>query len=87
MRINPSVRIIAASGIDSGDSKAKSTRAGVKYFLLKPYTAEVLLRLFREVLDSKSFPKSAEPIVPSSALFSANGKSLLSGNPESRSVR
>jgi hypothetical protein len=28
----------------------------VKYFLLKPYTAETLLTLFRVVLDSKSFP-------------------------------
>jgi len=60
MRINPAVRIIAASGIGSGGSVAKASRSGVKYFLLKPYTAETLLKLFREVLDSPAFPERAD---------------------------
>ncbi len=51
MRLNPSVKIIAASGIDSGDSFAKAAHAGVKRCLLKPYTAEALLKVIREVLD------------------------------------
>ena len=61
-RINPAVKIIGASGIDSGESKAKAMRSGVKFFLLKPYTAETLLRLFREVLDTSSHSRSPEPI-------------------------
>ena len=51
LRINPAVRIIAASGIDSGENVVKATSAGVKDFLLKPYTADTLLTLVREVLD------------------------------------
>jgi CheY-like chemotaxis protein len=56
MRMNPAVKIIAASGIDSGDNVAKAAHAGVHQFLLKPYTAETLLRLIREVLDKPVTP-------------------------------
>ena len=56
LRINPAVRIIAASGIDSGDPVAKATSAGVKHFLPKPYTAETLLKLVRDVLDRPASP-------------------------------
>ena len=58
MRINPSAKIIGASGIDGAESKAKAIRAGVKFFLLKPFTAETLLRLFREVLDDNSVSRN-----------------------------
>jgi CheY-like chemotaxis protein len=50
-RINPAVRIIAASGIDSGDPVANAGIAGVGHFLLKPFTAECLLTLMRTALD------------------------------------
>ena len=56
LRINPAVRIIAASGIDSGDTVAQASNAGVKHFLLKPYTTETLLKLFRELLDRPASP-------------------------------
>ena len=56
LRINPAVRIIAASGIDSGDTVAQASNAGVKHFLLKPYTTETLLKLFREILDRSGSP-------------------------------
>jgi CheY-like chemotaxis protein len=49
--INPAVRIIAASGIDSQANLAKATKAHVQDFLAKPYTAQTLLKLIREVLD------------------------------------
>jgi len=51
LRIQPEVRIIAASGLASNVSVAKAAVAGVKDFLPKPYTAEAMLKLIREVLD------------------------------------
>jgi PAS domain S-box-containing protein len=51
LRVNPAVRIIAASGLDSGDPVTNASVPGVKRFLLKPYTAETLLKLVREVID------------------------------------
>jgi PAS domain S-box-containing protein len=50
-RMNPAIKIIAASGIDSGDNVTRASSAGAHHFLLKPYTAEALLRLLREALD------------------------------------
>ena len=55
-RINPTVRIIAASGADSGDTDTKAVNAGVNHFLIKPYTTETLLKLFREVIDQPASP-------------------------------
>jgi PAS domain S-box-containing protein len=55
-RINPDVRIIAASGLDSGGNLVKANGAGVHDFLHKPYTAETLLKLLREVLDRSAAP-------------------------------
>jgi len=51
VRINPAVRIIAASGFTSGENVAKARTAGVKHYLPKPYTAASLLKILREVLD------------------------------------
>ncbi|MBW7896655.1 MAG: PAS domain-containing protein [Opitutaceae bacterium] len=48
-RINPAVRIVATSGIQSNEAAA--TEAGVKHFLTKPFTAAALLSLLRRVLD------------------------------------
>ncbi|MBK8476928.1 MAG: PAS domain-containing protein [Opitutaceae bacterium] len=50
-RLNPAVRIVAVSGLDIAENIAKITRAGVKDFLPKPYTALTLARVLREVLD------------------------------------
>jgi len=53
MRINPSVKIIAASGLNANGNVAKAAGAGVKHFLTKPYTAHSLLKTIRSVLDEK----------------------------------
>jgi CheY-like chemotaxis protein len=58
-RINPAVRIIVASGIDSGSPGVKADQAGVRHFLLKPFTAESLLKLVRAVLDEPADPAAA----------------------------
>ena len=52
-RINPGVKIIAASGLNENGGVAKASGAGIKHFLLKPYTAGTLLKKIREVLDEK----------------------------------
>jgi PAS domain S-box-containing protein len=48
-KINPAVRIIAASGLTANSQLA---RFGVKHFLPKPYTAETLLKALKEVLSA-----------------------------------
>jgi CheY-like chemotaxis protein len=49
-RIDPTVRVIAASGLHSGGDLARAALAGVAHFLAKPYTAEAMLMLFKTVL-------------------------------------
>ena len=44
VRMNPDVRIIAASGIHDNEKVARSIGRQVKHFLPTPFTAEVLLR-------------------------------------------
>jgi two-component system, cell cycle sensor histidine kinase and response regulator CckA len=54
VKINPAVRIIAASGITTNASAAKAAGPAVKHFLPKPYTTEILLKTLRTVIDSPS---------------------------------
>jgi PAS domain S-box-containing protein len=50
-RINPAVKIIAASGLNANGDIARDRGVSVKNFLLKPYTAGTLLKEVRAVLD------------------------------------
>jgi len=50
-RINPEVKIIAASGLNAYGSLVNAPGAGIKHFLTKPYTAETLLTAVRAILD------------------------------------
>src|SRR5829696_4118187 len=49
-RMNPNVRIIAASGLGTGHRAGEGTLEGVSVFLNKPYTAEKLLKTLADVL-------------------------------------
>jgi hypothetical protein len=49
-RMNPKVRIIAASGLGAGQRAGEGTLEGVSVFLNKPYTAEKLLKTLAQVL-------------------------------------
>jgi PAS domain S-box-containing protein len=51
LRMNPSVRIIAASGLGAGQRGGDSALEGVSVFLNKPYTAEKLLKTLAAVLQ------------------------------------
>ncbi|MGB9069052.1 MAG: PAS domain S-box protein [Candidatus Acidiferrales bacterium] len=50
-RINPKVKIIAASGLNANGGAAKASGGGIKHFLTKPYTAETLLTALRASLN------------------------------------
>ena len=49
-RMNPAVRIIAASGFATSQHTADASLEGVSVFLNKPYTAEKLLKALAQVL-------------------------------------
>lgn len=52
MKLNPQVRIIAASGLNANGMAAKAVNAGVKHFIPKPYSAETLLKTLASVLQA-----------------------------------
>lgn len=49
--ISPQVKMVIASGYLEPELKAEIFRAGVKEFIQKPYTPDVLLNSVRNVLD------------------------------------
>jgi CheY-like chemotaxis protein len=51
LRINPTVKIIAASGLNANDGMAKASGGGATHFLTKPYTAGTLLKTMRMILN------------------------------------
>jgi CheY-like chemotaxis protein len=51
-KMNPAIKIIAASGLAAGHKPGDGSLEGVKVFLSKPYTAEKLLKALAEVLKS-----------------------------------
>jgi CheY-like chemotaxis protein len=50
-QINPTVKIVAASGLNANGSEAHAAGINLKHFLTKPYTAETLLKTIRVILD------------------------------------
>lgn len=50
MKINPNIRIIATSGVAANRELAEISGGGVKDFLQKPYSAEILLNCLHRVL-------------------------------------
>jgi PAS domain S-box-containing protein len=51
LRINPAVKIIAASGLNAAGATAPAPEIGVRHFLTKPYTAGTLLKSIRTILE------------------------------------
>ena len=50
-RINPEIKIVAASGLAKNGSGDREPGGNIKHFLTKPYTAETLLKTIRAILD------------------------------------
>jgi PAS domain S-box-containing protein len=53
IRLDPSIRIIAASGLSTNRDVIN---AGVRHFLAKPYTADALLSVLKAALDHSAAP-------------------------------
>jgi PAS domain S-box-containing protein len=51
-KMNPAVKIIAASGLTAGNRVGEGQLEGVAIFLSKPYTAEKLLKALSEVVNT-----------------------------------
>jgi PAS domain S-box-containing protein len=63
-KMNPAVRIIAASGLSANARDLGAASFGAKHFLSKPYTAETLLKALKQVLKDE-LPASSPPDVSS----------------------
>ncbi|MDB6152716.1 MAG: multi-sensor hybrid histidine kinase, partial [Chthoniobacteraceae bacterium] len=61
LKIDPEIPVIAASGFTISGHFARASALGVKHFLSKPYTAEMLLTALRQVLPGKG-KNSSRPV-------------------------
>jgi len=50
-KMNPNVRVIAASGLADNEKLVDASKTGVQAFLTKPFNADQLLRTIADVLD------------------------------------
>jgi signal transduction histidine kinase/CheY-like chemotaxis protein len=53
LRLNPKLPIIAASGLSADGRVTQAASLGVKHFLSKPYSADALLQVLRQILSAK----------------------------------
>ena len=51
-RIRPRVRVIGASGLIANGHVVRAANSGVKHFLAKPYSADTMLDMLRQVLGA-----------------------------------
>ena len=57
LRINPRIKIVATSGLNANEDGKKLSDMGVKYSLVKPYTAETLLTILDRALAGAWIPE------------------------------
>jgi PAS domain S-box-containing protein len=60
MRLNPAIKIIAATGLNANGTSARVAETRVKHYLTKPYTAETLLYTLHDILEEpeRDHPRS-----------------------------
>ena len=52
LKMNPTVKVVIASGDSAGGGREKYVGLGAKGFIEKPYESRILLNIVRSVLDS-----------------------------------
>jgi PAS domain S-box-containing protein len=52
-KINPAIKIVAASGLNENGGMTRVSGSVVKHFLTKPYTATTLIQAMRTILDEE----------------------------------
>jgi two-component system, cell cycle sensor histidine kinase and response regulator CckA len=62
-RINPKVRVVAATGLKHSDYRSRAVGLGVKHFLIKPFTAEALLTMMHKVLTEPLPSRGTRPMM------------------------
>ena len=50
LKLNPEIKIVAASGLNANNGESKTFGTAIKHFLTKPYTAGTMLKVMREIL-------------------------------------
>jgi CheY-like chemotaxis protein len=60
-RINPKVRVVAATGLKHSDYMTRAVGLGVRHFLAKPFTAEALLTMMHKVLTEPPPSRDSRP--------------------------
>jgi CheY-like chemotaxis protein len=58
-KLAPDIKVIATSGIDQDAKMEELKSLGMKAFIAKPYTADKLLTILREVLDADAPPPAS----------------------------
>jgi PAS domain S-box-containing protein len=54
LRLNPKLPIIAASGLSAEGRVTQAANLGVRHFLSKPYSADALLQVLRQILSANN---------------------------------
>ncbi len=52
LKLDPSVKVLVASGYASGTKITDATEIGARGFIRKPFDRKILLQSVREILDS-----------------------------------
>jgi len=68
-KIDPDVKVIAASGLKSSVQSMEPFGLGATSFLAKPFTAEIMLHTIHETLASRGPVKNESPAAVPTAPF------------------
>ena len=71
-QINPQLKVIAASGLEPGDTQAQANRGCVKAFLPKPYTAGTLLKTLHTILSEGGETRGDVVVAPTTTSAGGN---------------
>ena len=71
-QINPQLKVIAASGLETGNPQGQANNDCVKAFLPKPYTAGTLLKTLHTILSEGGETKGDVVVAPTTTSAGGN---------------